>query len=411
MKLLLIFSILISPVFAEVSSGFKEKIGKSLDDNEEFKKAFVSYIEMYENLYKEDATLNLESFKPQYLKYVQSKRCLGFLSSVDLLNRVDKIFRDLDEGNRKKANHDKVQKLMDESYHIQASYKNLAVIDGYRDCSFKVSEETIKTKYATINPSSIAESKLPVEVKKTLLFKNNNLIQKALKILIDDQKEIYTNSKLTDKERVALANKLGNNLMCAMYFAPSDQMSSVMRLLFEAMEEMKSDPNYIKDVDEKISMNQLQQLKTFNPDYNKCTFTPDPTELEEFKKTKAAENKVVNETYSLFQKLLKKSHPKIIELVNKFESNITESVKDSDLSKKMFIDKFPKYLDQVDQSLSYSIYGMLKDKKCLSEVLKQVEKCSTDERYKVVNKHNNLLMSLCTQDYKEELKSSCKFDQ
>lgn len=409
MKFLLLVLIFtsITPSYAVVPREIKEKIGKGLDDNEEFKIAVLDYVEMYDKLYDEEVSANVESFKTQYRKYVKSKRCMGFLSSFELLGKMMNFANELDNELRKKPNYDKVQKLMNESYPIQASYKNLAAVDGYKDCSFKVSEATIKSNLATLDPS-VRNSNLSTEDKKKLIFKDNKSLQMAVDVLIADQKEVYTNQKITDQEREILADKLESNMMCVLFFASSDQMMSVVTVLSEETEAFKKNPNYIKDANKIFE--KKKPNPTFKPDYTKCSFTPDPIELEQFQKNKAEEKKVVDDNYFRIQRLLVKAHPKIKEMSKQLEDNITASVKDQEMSRMMYVNQLSGLLDQVNMTLTYSMHGMLKDKQCSEEVLKHVEKCALDERFALIKDKTNLLMSMCVQESKEELKGICKIN-
>lgn len=412
MNKILFLSLLISllPLQAEVPREVKEKIGKDLAGDEEFKRAFIVYLETIDSLYEDNLYEDKEKFKLQYLNYIKSKNCMGFLASAESLDKITKYVSAIDSDQKKNPNYSKVQALMDEFYSLNTTFTKSPLFDGYKFCSFKVSEARIKSKVKNLGDGAIVQANLSVEEKGNTIFKDNVLMKKALKVFFADTKDFYTNSKLSNDQRAKLGAKFNDDTLCALYFTPEDQMETFFKLVNEGVGNLKSDPNYIKDADKVMPPRESKVDESLDGDYKKCSFDLDASELEKHTKRKASERKIVEERYVMIQKIITKSHPKIKEMMKLYESQFSMMFKDKEMQKRFFIKTLPDYLVQVDQSLAYSMMGMLKDEHCLKDVSAKVTQCAQDERFALVADKINLLMGMCVGEYQSELSLNCKFE-
>lgn len=408
-KFLLLSFLLTSPLNAEIDREIKEKIGKELDSDEEFKRAVIGYIEAIDALYEDNLVEDKERFKEQYLNYIKSKNCMGFLSSLENIDKVFKYAAAIDSDHSKKLNYSKVQNSMEELNSLKHSFTKSPTYDGYKFCNFKVSEARIKSGVNSAGDHAVLDTKMSTEKKANVIFKDNILMSKALKEFFKNTKDFYTDSSITNQQRAKLATQFNNDTMCALYFAPEDKFEALMKLLAEYMSEVKSMPGYISDAEKVVDPNKNEEINLAG-DYQKCSFQINENELSKHTVRRATEKKETDERYALAHRLIDKAHPKLKEMMKAYESQFAMAFKDKEMVKKMFVKTMPDYISQVDQSLGYSFVNVLKDESCRKEIFGKVEQCLKDERFALITGQPNFLLTMCIEDNKAELSKTCKFD-
>jgi hypothetical protein len=396
---------------AEIPREIKEQISRDFNNDEEFKRAYVNYLESMDALYEGLLSEDKEKFKTQYLKHVKDKNCMFYLAK-DYTDKMVKYAVMIESLQSKRPEFGKVQSLLSEFYPLNETYTKSPRFDGYKFCRFQVSQARIEKNAETIDDQAVLKSGISINEKSDLLFKDNLLLKQAMKVLFDDSKKLFTSNKLSKDQMSKLGIKMINDLSCSLYFTPEDKLESTMESFAQSMGELKSDPSFNKELkmDELLSgpMNELKS--NLDGDYKKCSFNLDDKELLGHKTRKSSELSTAIERYSMLKKILETSHPKIKTMITEFEKSFWINGKSTDMSKKMFIKNFPEYMTQVDQVLTGSFYMLLKDENCKKDISEKLKLCMTDKRFSILQTYPNLLISMCTQEYKEELKTNCKFD-
>lgn len=407
---LLTYLFLTSPLNAEIDREIKERIGKDLHKDEEFKKAVISYLEEMDYLYEDNLVDDKEKFKEQYLKYIKSKNCMGFLASLENLDKVIKYANMIDSIHTKKSNYKKVQSSLDDLYPLKDTFTKSPTYDGYKFCNFKVSEARIKKSVDSAGDHVILNTKMSTEEKSRIIFKDNVIVIKALKEFFKNTKAFYTDTAISNEQRMKLASAFNNDSSCALYFTPEDKFEPLIQIFSEYMSEIKSIPGYNQDAEKSINPDKKEE-QNISGDYKNCSFQLDENELRKHKDRRATEKKEVDETYELAQRLIEISHPNIKKMMQMYESQFSMAFKDKEMIKKMFVKTMPDYIAQVDQSVAYAFTNVLKDESCRKEVFVKVELCLKDQRFALIKDQLNLLLATCIGDNKEELSKTCKFDK